>query len=251
MRALVLAAAVATYAIVAGAQPPRERVLEGDREYSEWRVSSALASYLAAIDSDPNNYEALWKASRTEIDIGELLGTGAARDSLYAAAARHAALAVAANPHDAEGHFAMVRAIGSKALSVGVMERIRYANVIRSEALEALRYDSVHAGSLHALGVWNAEVMRLNGLARAFARTFLGGQVFGLASWTEATRLLEKSVAVDPGRIGARLDLGVAYADMGNRARAREQFEWIARAPVREINDALYKRRAAERLKKL
>ena len=95
-----------------------------------------------------------------------------------------------------------------KALSLGTMERIKYAKLIRLEALEALKYDSLHSGALHVLGSWNAEIMRVNGLERAFAKRFLGAEVFSQASWSEAQRLLEKAVQVDPDRLVHHLDLG-------------------------------------------
>ena len=41
------------------------------------------------------------------------------------------------------------------------------------------------------------------------------------------------------------------YADRGNKAKAREQFNLILAAPLREYNDPMYKRKAADRLKKL
>jgi hypothetical protein len=131
------------------------------------------------------------------------------------------------------------------------MDRIRYAKRIRLEALEALKYDSLHPGALHVLGSWNAEIMRVNGLERAFARHFLGAGVFGQASWNEAQRLMEEAVRVDPDRLVHHLDLGAIYADRGNKLKAREQFDLIIRAPLREFNDPLYKKKAADRLKKL
>jgi tetratricopeptide (TPR) repeat protein len=233
------------------AQSAKEHVAMGDREYGERRVVAALAHYVAAVSLESADFEALCAASRAQSDLGESLAHGKSQDSAFAAAARYGELAVAANPRHAEGHYVLVRAIGNQAMSVGVMDRIRSAKRIRSEALEALKYDSLHSGALHVLGVWHAEVMRVNGLARSFAKTFLGADVFGTASWAEATRLLEKSVAADSTRIGPRLDLGTVYAELGKSAKAREQFEWIVRAPEREPNDDVFKRRAADRLSKL
>ena len=251
IRLLAVVVALPLGAVTLRAQSPQQLVAQGDRDYGERRVAVALTHYLAAIAADPKNNDALCKASRAEADLGESLGRGAAQDSAFAAAMRHAERAVAVAPRSAESHFALARAAGRKALSVGTMARIRYSKVVRTEALESLRYDSLHAGSLHVLGMWNAEVMRLSGFSRAFARTFLGAGVFGLASWAEATRLLEKSVAVEPERIVHHLDLGAIYKDTGNVAGARAQFEWVLRAPERDFNDALYKRRAADLLRTL
>ena len=235
----------------AGAQGAREHIAVGDRAYAERQAKGALEEYRQALSIEPKNYEALCKASRTAVDLAEGLDRGAVHDSLQAEAQRDADTAIAVKPHDADGHFALARALGRKALSLGTMDRIRYAKLIRLEALEALKYDSLHAGALHVLGSWNAEVMRVNGLERAFAKRFLGAEVFNTASWAEAQRLLEKAVHLDPDRLVHHLDLGAIYADRGNKAKAREQFAIILAAPLREYNDPLYKRKAAEDLRKL
>ncbi len=235
----------------AGAQTASERIALGDRAYADRQAKAALDQYRLALSIEPKNYEALCKASRTEVDLAEGLDKGPAHDSLQTAAQRHAETAVAVNPRNAEGHFALARALGRQALSLGTMERIKYAKMIRLEALEALKYDSLHAGALHVMGSWNAEIMRVNGLERAFAKRFLGAEVFGQASWNEAQRLLEKAVQIDPDRLVHHLDLGAIYADRGNKAKAREQFNFVLAAPLREYNDPLYKKKAADRLRKL
>jgi tetratricopeptide (TPR) repeat protein len=244
-------AAVFAAAPRAGAQTASDRIAQGDRAYTDLQAKAALDQYRLALSIEPKNYEALCKASRVEVDLAEGLDPGPVHDSLQASAQRHAETAIAVNPHDAEGHFAMARALGRKALSLGTMDRIRYAKLIRAEALEALKYDSLHAGAIHIMGSWNAEIMRVNGLERAFAKRFLGAEVFADASWDAAQRLMEKAVRLDPDRLVHHLDLGAIYADRGNKAAAREQFLMVIRAPVRQFNDPLYKKKAADRLKKL
>jgi tetratricopeptide (TPR) repeat protein len=250
LSAIALAAAPAR---ARAAQPvsAREHIALGDHDYDERRATDALDHFTQALHVEPKNYEALWKASRVEVDLAESMSRGTAQDAMLTGARSHAEDAIAAKPDDAEGHFALARAVGRKALSVGTMDRIRFSKVVRAEALEALKFDSTHAGALHVLGMWNAEIMRVNGLARACARTFLGAGVFSLASWAEAQRLLEESVRINPDRIVHHLDLGMVYADRGNKSKAAEQFEWIARAPVREFNDELYKKQAAARQRTL
>lgn len=247
--ALLISALVAAPSL--GAQSIAEHIALGDHAYAERAVQAALNHYQAAIASAPANYEALWKASRAEVDLAEAAGKGRLGDSLMILAEQHAHAAIAANPANAEGHFSLARADGRKALTLGIMDRIKYAKIVRNEALEALKYDSLHAGALHVLGVWNAEVMRVNGFARAFARTFLGARVFGLANWNDAQRYLELAVKVDPDRVVHRLDLGTVYMDRGDKTRARTTFESMANVPLHDLNDELYKRLATERLHKL
>ena len=52
----------------------REQIAQGDHEYEARRVPAALERYRAALLSEPKNYDALWKASRAEVDLAESYG---------------------------------------------------------------------------------------------------------------------------------------------------------------------------------
>ena len=246
-----VAAAMLSLTSVLGAQSPAEHVALGDHEHAAMNVSAALKDYEATIAAEPTNYEALWKAAREAVDLGEFEGSKDERGRLYASAEQYARRAVQANPSDAEGHFHLARALGRNALTMGTKDRIKYAGVVRSQALEALKLDPKHPGALHVMGVWNAEVMRLNGFSRMIAKNFLGGKVFGEASWKEAQRYMEESVAAEPNRLIHHLDLAKIYADMDNTAKAREQFELVVRGPATEYNDPRYQQDAEQRLRDL
>lgn len=208
-------------------------------------VSSSVAYSQSAVDT--TSYQGLVTAASDAADRGEFAPPDEQK-VLYQRAEQYARRAVAANPNGAEGHFELARAIGRNALTMGPRDRVKYAKEVRDEALAALKIDSTHAGAWHVLGVWNAEVMRLNGFTRLIAKRLLGGQVFDEANWDNAQRDLERAVALEPNRITHRLDLAAVYADRGDRAKAIEQYEWIARAPVVDYNDAHYKDEAARRL---
>jgi tetratricopeptide (TPR) repeat protein len=230
----------------AGAQTAAEHIQAGDRAHTMLDAAAALEHYERALSLEPDNYEALWKASRDAVDLGEFIADKKRRTEYYRRAEGYARRAVAANPADAEAHFHLARAVGVAALSLGVRDRVKYANEVRAEALRALERDPKHPGALHVMGVWNAEVMRLSGFERSFARTFLGGKVFGSASWADAVRYMEEAVAVDPQRLTHHLDLARIYRDRGEKAKAREHYEAVLRGTPTEFNDAQYKL-AAER----
>ncbi len=232
-------------------QSVAELIAAGDRDYAALRATSAYQHYQAALGADSTNAEALGKASRSAIDLGETEPDAAKRKALYRAGEQYARRAVAANPSDAENHFHLARALGRTALSVGVKERVKYANEIRGVGLEALRLDPNHAGALHVIGAWNAEIMRLSGVERFFAKNLLGGKVFGQASWKEAISHMEKAVQVDPARIVHKLDLGKIYLDVKDKARAREMLDAVVSGPETDVNDPAYKKEAAELLKKI
>lgn len=247
---MVAVGAVAAQPAPAG-RSAADPVAVGDSLYRLRRPADALAMYRSAFATSPRRYEALCKASRAAADLAEASPKGPGRDSLLLAARAHAEAAIQARPNHPDGHFALGRAVGRMALAAGPPDRIRYAKIIWDASHEALSIDSTHPGALHVMGMWHAEVMRVNSFTRAFARRFMGAHVFAEASWSEAQRLLEASVRHDSTRIVHRFDLAGILADRGDAAGARRQYDWIARAPVVDPNDDLYKRQAADRVKKL
>jgi tetratricopeptide (TPR) repeat protein len=233
------------------AQGAAEHIALGDRETTAMNASAALAHYEQAVAAEPQNYEALWKAAREAIGLGEFEQDEAKRAEFFRKGEEYAQKAVEANPEDAEGHFNLARALGRRALSMGTRDRIKYAGVVREHALKALELNPQHPGALHVMGVWNAEVMRLNAISRAIAKNFLGGKVFGEANWANAVRYMEQAVAVDPQRLTHHLDLGKIYVDRGEKAKAREALERVVNGTATEYNDRFYKQEAQRALDRI
>lgn len=180
------------------------------------------------------------EASRSAADL-ELRARGTMNHALLLRTAEsYARRAVALRPDGAEGHFALARALGVAARSLGARQRVRYAGEVRHHALECLRYDRSHSGCLHIMGAWNAEVMRLGGIERFVARRLLGGRAFGSASWTEAIRYMEAAVAAGPQQIVHRVELAEIYQERGRTAEARRQYEAALGLAVADFNDPFY-----------
>ena len=245
---LAVMVALSFASAIAHGQTAGAHVALGDKDHAARNAAGALQHYEAALAVDPNDYDALVKAAYEAVQLGEFDPNADHRTSLYRRAEQYARRAVAANPRNPEGHFQLAQALGRNALTMGVRDRIKLASEIRDEALAAIAIDPRHSGALHVMGVWNAEIMRLNGFSRAFARHFLGGKIFDAANWDDAQKYLEGAVANDSTRIVHRLDLAAVFADRDQRAKAIEQYEWIGRAPVTDYNDPNYKAEAMRRL---
>jgi uncharacterized protein HemY len=112
-------------------------------------------------------------------------------------------------------------------------------------SVKSARRDSLYDGAYHILGRWNAEIMRLPGISRFFAKHFLGGRVFDQASWSRATAYLEKAVELAPGRIYHHLALADIYLDTKRSRDAEAQLRVVDSLPVREALDTNYRQQAA------
>jgi tetratricopeptide (TPR) repeat protein len=124
-------------------------------------------------------------------------------------------------------------------------ERVRYAKLIYDEASRALELNPNHDNAHHVLGAWNAEVKRLSGLQRFFAKTLYGGGFMSKANWDDAVRHLERAVELDPQHIYHRLELAEVYVDLGRYSKAREQLLVIPTLPNHDVQDAQFKEDAA------
>jgi tetratricopeptide (TPR) repeat protein len=228
-----------------------DHVTRGDEAYAALKPTEAIAHYEAAVAADSASYDALWKASRSLADLAEYEPDKAKRTDMYRRAEQLARRAVAVNPDDAEAYFHLARAVGRVALSHGPKDRVKYGKEVRELGLEALRLDPDHPGALHVMGMWNAEVRRLPGIARFFAKSFLGGQIFGSASWDEAVRLLSRAVEVDPQRLAHHLDLARIYRDIDQPDEARTHYQHVIDGAATDYNDGHYKQEAAAEVAKL
>jgi len=210
---------------------------------------TALALFREALARDSLGYEPNWRIALTLITLGQETPDAkrsAARDSMYAEAERRARTAVRADTTKADGWFVLANAMGRTALTRPPQQRLKLARAIRTAAIRAISLDPTHDGAYHVLGRWHAEIMRLPGIERFFARRVLGARIFDEASWDEATVNLERAVALDTTRIVHRLDLAEIYADRKRFDQARAQLDTIGTMPEREYLDPQHKHEAAE-----
>ena len=235
-------------------QSVADHVAMGTAAIDAHDLRTGLAHFEAALAMDSTDYAANWRAAIALLDQGEQIPDSvesAERDSLYTRAEVLARRALAADSMGSEGHFAVAATVGRASLTMGKKERIRRAQVIRDEAFRTIELDPDHDGAYHILGRWHAEIMRLSGLSRFFARSFLGAGIFAQASWEAAINNLQRAVELDPARIYHRLELARIYADRKRYQEARDQLGQIEALPDRELLDPVYRERAAALAKRI
>ena len=206
----------------------------------------ALRHYQEALALDSTNYEANWKAARAIADVAKQIQGNAdslknRRDSLYSVGRTYAERAIRADSTQADGHYVLAMVLGRLSRTKGSKERVRYAKVIYEEATRAVDINPNHDNAHHVLGAWNAEVKRLSGFQRFFAKTLFGGGFMSKANWPDAVSHLQKAVEINPQHIYHRLELAEVYVDLDQYSKAREQLQVIATLPNYDVLDHQYK----------
>jgi tetratricopeptide (TPR) repeat protein len=234
----------------AEAQTPDPRVARIDSLHDALQPAAALDVAKEMLAERADDYAALWRAARSQVDVakrirGEHEYTRAVRDSVYAVAEQFARRAVAADSTDADGHFVLALALGELSRTRGGKQRVGFARIIHDEAAAALARNPAHDGAHHILGAWHAEIMRLSGVTRFFAKTLLGAGFMSRAAWDSAAVHLERAVALDPDYIHHRLELAEIYVDQERWPDAAAQLEAIPARPTRDVLDDLHRAAAA------
>src|SRR5919201_5025926 len=177
------------------AQSVAQHIAEGDSA-GLMHPEIQLTHYQAALAVDSMSYEANWKAARAIADVAKQIQGNAdslkrRRDSLYSVGRIYAERAIRADSTKADGHYALAMVLGRLSRTKGSKERVRYAKIIYDEATKAVQINPNHDNAHHVLGAWNAEVKRLSGIQRFFAKTLFGGGFMGKANWDDAVRHLQ------------------------------------------------------------
>jgi len=246
----VLAAGLAVAPAALGAQDVAVLLAAGDSAYDTYRPVEAVRAFEAVLAIDSLRYEANWKAARSMVDIAKQITGGAdslkrRRDSIYTRARAYAERALRIDSTDASAHFARALVLGQQSRTRGGKERVRFAKIIFDEATRAIALDSTHDGAHHILGAWHAEVKRLSGISKFFAKTLFGGGFLDQGSWEAAITHLERAVALRPGYGFHRLELAEVLVDRKRYREARELLATIPSLPQSDVMDAQYQRDAA------
>ncbi|MCR4409440.1 MAG: hypothetical protein QHH43_03405 [Candidatus Saccharicenans sp.] len=235
-------------------QTAEEFIKSGDEYYSKWEDQKALDEYLKALEVEPKNYEALWKAARGYVDVADLMtGTGKEVEKqkfeMYAKAERYARQAISVNPNDTWGHFFLSAALGKKVLMLGKKEQIDASKQVRTAVDKAIELDPNNDLAYHALGRWHRRMAEIGGAKRALGSLIYGSIPKG--SMEESEKWLKKAVELKPDYINHHLELGRTYVAMKKYDLARQEFNRCLELPEASAKDKQLKEEAREELANL
>jgi tetratricopeptide (TPR) repeat protein len=221
-------------------QTAAERIQAGDGYYAEYNDQKALEEYLAAVQMEASNYEALWKTSRAYVDTADLLSPAEkdskeTRKKMYENAVTYARKAIAANPNDTWGHFCFSAAMGKKVLLQGKKEQIDASKVVKIEIDKAIELDASNDLAYHALGRWHRRMAEIGGAKRALGSLFYGSIPKG--SFTESEKLFLKAIEIRPDYVNHHYELGLTYEALEKFDLAAAEFQKAIDLPVSSSKD--------------
>jgi tetratricopeptide (TPR) repeat protein len=252
-KSLILLVSLTALAVLGWGQTAADHIKAGDEAYAQFNDQKALEHYQEALKLEPENYEALWKASRASVDIADIMpgGDKAAneRQALYIQGTDLAKKAVKANPNDTWGHFQYAAALGKKLLMLGKKEQIDGSKEVRAEIDKAIELDPNNDLAYHALGRWHRRMAEIGGTSR-----FFGGIIYGSipkGSFEESEKNLKKAVELKPEFVNHHLELGKTYVALKKYDLAAAEFQKAIDLPKTTSKDDMLKAEAQAELAKI
>ncbi len=244
-----------TVAGLANAQSPQKNEVDsliaiGDNFSTQtFENQKALDAFMKAYAADQNNYEILWRISRTYIDIGEHQPAATKEDKLkqletYQKSLDYAELAVKANPNGTMGYTRRAIANGRVALFKGVWDSIDLVKQVKADCEKAIDLDKNNPGAYYVLGRTHAKLCE----KPKIIRWPLG---LSWANYEDAQTNYEKAISLRPTFIMYRLDAARNYTELDEFDKAKEQLTKISTLPTEDEDDNQFRKEAKDLLEKI
>jgi tetratricopeptide (TPR) repeat protein len=226
-----------------------------DRLYAQFKPKEAANELLKILRADPQNFEALIKLSRANIDLGDMIPESASdwkerRLKDYQTAEDYARRAIKANPNSTWGYFYLGASLGLTAVVSPVARQVELAEEIRLALEKSLALDANNGFAYHAYGVWHRKIAEIGKMSRVFA-SVLYGRSLPQGSMEKSVEYLKKAIALNPTVIVSRLELANTYMAMEDFPAARSMLSSIRNLPVKFSDDAKHKQKAQELLEEV
>ena len=210
----------------ASASPARSAAVQGDSLMQAGRTAAAVEAWQAGLAAAPRDVALLWKTSLGLSALAEETPGHEGDEARLRQAIELARRAVHHGPEVSRAHTALAVALGRYGRHLGYAYRIQRAGEVIELGRQAHREieraraldPSDHAPYVF-LGAFHRELATVHPVAKAVARTLLGG--YPDVSLEESVALLRRAVALDPGSVTAHVQLARTWLAMGRTAEAR------------------------------
>ena len=205
-------------------QQVNQLIDEGDKYYQQFDNEKALDIFKKAEKIDPNNFEVLWRLSRTYVEIAEKMPNSTsdqekAQLNEYQLGLDYANKAVTKDPNNSIGYLRRAIANGRIALFKGIFSVAGVVNSVRADAEKAIQLGNggnfVQAVSHYVLARTNAKTSE----KWKPARSILG---LGWADNDIAIQEYKKAISLYPGYLMFYVDYAISLIREDDYKTARE-----------------------------
>ena len=234
---------------VVRAESPSDLIAKGDALDARLQATEALQFYLPAEKLEPKNVRLLVRIAR---QYRHLLADATTREEklrLGSIALEYAQRAAALAPNDSEAQLSIAISYGKMLPFMGTKDQMEASRRIKDTVDKAIKLDPRNDLAWHVLGRWHRVLSDVNMLKRALASVVYGK--LPQTTTQEAVKCFEKAIEINPTRLMHYIELGRAYAQMGQTVEAQRLIEKGLAMPNVEKDDPETKRRGRETLANL
>lgn len=248
---LLLSITLLLQVAVAAGQSMEDLLADGLSFEKQFRTEEALERYERIISEDPNHTQALTHASRMMSNIGGRfpMDQRDLKRPYYDKARAYASRAIELNPESADARLAHIISLGLLSeISRSPREKVADAKLIYAEAKAILGLDPEFPEAYFVLGKWQLELSRLNWFELFAVRLLFGGLPEDISKQA-ALDYFNKAIAINPHSILFLYGVASAYADLGDKSKARQHLEKAIALPLADPDDAQRKERCRQLLR--
>ncbi len=228
---------------------------KADALYASFKTKEAIDELLKILELDPDNNEALTKAARAFIDLGDMIPESTPdwnekRLKQYLIAEQFARRSIEIDPAGTWGHFFVAASLGKITLLSSVSEKIDLAHEIRDEVDKAIALDPDNGFAYHILGVWHRTVAEIGKMSRFMVQTILL-RTIPKGSFEKSVENLKKAVSLNPDVTNHHLELAKTYIAMEKWDLARRHLKIAEDLPIQYSDDQSHKENARHLLQEI
>lgn len=222
---------------------------KGDALDAKNKSQEALSFYQAADHLRPDDAEILWRIAKQYSQLMEETSSTSQKKHLGEKAMAAAERAREIDPKNSKARLCLAIVYGRIALIESNRRKVELSRMIREEAQAAILLNPREDYACHVLGRWNYEMAGINPVLKSMGEAIYGR--FPKASYEKAAEYFQKAAAIAPRQVAHRVELGRTYLALGQKDKAREEFEKALALPATARDDGAAKQRARAALQRL
>ena len=226
-----------------------KKLNRASEKFNVGEEEESLRLFLAVLNTDEDNYEALWNTSLIYARMGFRYDDESKMEEYYEKAKEMAEKTKEYHPDKGKSYYVYSVAVGRMTELMGKRDRIRAAHELEENIKKAAELEPEYAPIWHLYGVWHSDVANVSRAERFVARLISGRLPDG--SNEKAEEYLKKAVEMDGESFLFKLDLVRHYIEMDEEDKARPLLEEILDMQPRTKDDPSNQKKAEELLKEI